>query len=75
MYVPKRRNLNRLLLGYTYYSEVLAKGKSHVGKMDAIVTYSRLDCRIKRCILMNVIAPKLEYAGEVWGGNTRLVKQ
>ena len=24
---------------------------------------------------MNVIAPKLEYTGEVWKGNTKLVKQ
>ena len=42
------------------------KGKAHVGKMDAIPTDSHLDTRIKRCILMNVIVPKLEYAGEVW---------
>ena len=24
---------------------------------------------------MNVIAPKLEYSGEVWEGNAKLVKQ
>ena len=24
---------------------------------------------------MSVIVPKLEYAGEVWGGNAKLVKQ
>ena len=51
------------------------KGKAHVGKMDAIPTDSHLDTRIKRCILMNVIVPKLEYAGEVWEGNAKLVKQ
>lgn len=43
--------------------------------MDAILTDSHLDTRIKRYILMNVIVPKLEYAGEVWEGNGKLVKQ
>ena len=27
------------------------------------------------CILINVIVPKLEYAGEVWDGNAKLAKQ
>ena len=40
--------------------------------MDAILTDSHLDTRIKRCILINVIVSRLEYAGE---GNTKLVKQ
>ena len=31
--------------------------------MDAILTDSHLDTRIQRCILINVIVPKLEYAG------------
>ena len=43
--------------------------------MDAILTDSHLDIRIKRCILMNVIVPKLEYTGEVWEGNAKSVKQ
>ena len=45
--------------------------------MDAILTDSHLDTRIKRCIRMNVIVavPKLEYAGEVWEGNAKPVKQ
>ena len=46
--------------------------------MDAIVADSRLDTiktRIKRCILMNVSVPKPEYAGEVWEGKSKLVKQ
>ena len=34
-----------------------------------------LDTRIKRCILVNVVVPKLEYAGEVWEGNVKLVKK
>ena len=54
---------------------MLGKGKAHVGKMDAILTDSHLDTRIKRCVLMNVIGPKLEYSGEVWEGNAKLVKQ
>ena len=46
-----------------------------MGKMDAILTGSPLDTRIKRCILMSVIVPKLDYAGEVWEGNTKFEKQ
>ena len=38
-------------------AKVIGEGKSHVGKMDAIITDSHLDTRIKRCILMNVIVP------------------
>ena len=46
-----------------------------MGKMGAILTDSHLDTRIKRCILMNVIVPQLEYAGDVGKGNAKLVKQ
>ena len=31
--------------------------------------------RIKIFILMNLMVPKLEYAGEVWEGNENFVKQ
>ena len=41
--------------------------------MDAILTDSHLDAMVGRCVLMNVIVPKLEYA-EVWEGNVKLVK-
>ena len=59
-----------------HIAKVIGKGKAHVGKMDAILTDSHLDTinRIRRCILMNVIVPKLEYA-QVWEGNAKLVKQ
>ena len=43
--------------------------------MDAIPTDPHLDTGVKRCILMSVILPKLEYAGEVWEGNAKFVKQ
>ena len=43
--------------------------------MDTILTDSHLDTKVKLCILMNVIVPKLEYAGEVWEGNANFVKQ
>ena len=43
--------------------------------MDAILPDPHLDNRIKRCILITVIVPKLEYAGEVWEGNAKFVKQ
>ena len=43
--------------------------------MDTILTDSHLDTKIKRCILMNVIVPKIEYAGELCEGNAKkLVK-
>ena len=45
-----------------HIAKVIGKGKSQVGKMDAIVTDSHLDTRLKTCILMNIIVPKLEYA-------------
>ena len=43
--------------------------------MDAILTDSHLDTTIKIYILVNVIVPKLEYAGEVREGNAKFVKQ
>ena len=39
-----------------------------------ILRDSHLDTRIES-ILMSVIVPKLEYAGEVWEGNVKLVKK
>ena len=57
--------------------KVIGKGNAHVGKMDAILTDSLLDTikRIKRCILMNVVVPKLECEGKTWEGNAKFVKQ
>ena len=43
--------------------------------MDVMLTDPHLYTRIKRCILSNVIVPKLECAGEVWEGNAKFVKQ
>ena len=43
--------------------------------MDAILTDPHLDTRIKIYVPMNVIVPKLEYAGEVWEGNAKFVKE
>ena len=43
--------------------------------MDVILTDPHLDTRIKICILINVMIPKQEYAGEVWEGNAKFVKQ
>ena len=59
----------------THMAKVIRKGKAHVGKMDAILTDSHVDTRAKRCILMNMIVPKLEYAGEVWERNAKFVEQ
>ena len=42
--------------------------------MDAILTDSHLDTGIKMCILMTVIVPKLDYAGQVWEqGNAKFI--
>ena len=49
--------------------------KAQVGKMDPTLTDSHRDTRINIFMLINVIAPKLEYAGGVWEGNAKLVKQ
>ena len=38
----------------------VGKGKAHEGKMDAIPTDSHLDARINRCVLINMVVPKLE---------------
>ena len=54
---------------------MIVKGRAHIGKMDATPTDSHLDARIKRCFMINVIVPKLEYAGLVWESNTKLVKK
>ena len=41
--------------------------------MDAVLTDPHLDTRIKICILMNMIVPELEYAGDVWEGNAKFM--
>ena len=50
-------------------------GKSQVGKVDAILTNSHVDNRIKIYILMNVIIPKLEYACRRSMGREREVRK
>ena len=48
-----------------HLAKIIGKGKSQVGKMGAILTDTHLIAKIKICNLINVIVPKLEYAGEV----------
>ena len=69
MYVPWRSQFTYLGVEISkdcswdaHIAKIIAKGKAHVDKMDAILTDSHLDPRIKRCALINVIALKLEYA-------------
>ena len=53
--------------GHIHSKSNTGKGKTHVGKMDAIITDPHLGTRIK-CALpgtINVFVLKLEYAGEV----------
>ena len=47
-----------------HIAKVMGKGTAHVGRMEAILTDSRLDTinRIKIYILMHVLVPKLGYA-------------
>ena len=44
--------------------KIFRKGKSQLGNMDAVLSDTHLDTRITLCILINVIVPKREYAGE-----------
>ena len=53
----------------------IGKGTANVSKMYAILTDSHHGSRTKVCVLINVVVPKLEYAGEIWEGNATLVKQ
>ena len=48
-----------------HINKVIQKAKAEVGRMDVILRDSHLDTSIKRYILLNVMVPKLEYAGEV----------
>ncbi|CAB1118116.1 unnamed protein product [Ectocarpus sp. CCAP 1310/34] len=56
-------------------AKVAEKGKAQAGKLHPILANRRLDTRIKLTVLKSVIVPPLEYAGEVWEGNKKVVKQ
>ena len=58
-----------------HMSKVAEKGKARAGKMHPILADRHLDTRIKLAVLKSVIVPPLEYAGEVWEGNTKVVKE
>ncbi|CAB1104917.1 unnamed protein product [Ectocarpus sp. CCAP 1310/34] len=58
-----------------HMSKVAEKGKSRAGKLHPIFANRHLDTRIKLAILKSVIVPPLEYAGEVWEGNKKVVKE
>lgn len=47
----------------------IEKGTAEIGRVDAIRRHPHLETRIKRCILTDVIVPKLEHVEEVWEGN------
>ena len=47
----------------TRVAKAVGKGRAHAGKMDAILTVSHLDTRMKRGVLMNVVVIKLKHAG------------
>lgn len=44
----------------------MGKGGAQTTRMEEILRYSHLDARIRRCVLMNVIVPKLGKAGKGW---------
>ncbi|CAB1109066.1 unnamed protein product [Ectocarpus sp. CCAP 1310/34] len=56
-------------------SKVAEKGKAGAGKLHPILANRHLDTRIKLTVLKSVIVPPLEYAGEVWEGNKKVVKE
>ena len=43
--------------------------------MDAILADPHFDAGIEIYVLMNMIVPMLDYAGEVWQGNTKFAEQ
>ncbi|CAB1100184.1 unnamed protein product [Ectocarpus sp. CCAP 1310/34] len=58
-----------------HMSKVAEKGKARAGKLHPILANRHLDTRIKLTVLKSVIVPPLEYAGEVWEGNKKVVKE
>ena len=57
-------------------AQSVEKGKTHVGKMDAIPRDSHLDAisRINMCMMMNVTVLQLEYA-RVLEGTAKFVRK
>jgi len=55
--------------------KIAEKGKARAGKLHPILADRHLDTRVKLTILNSVIIPPLEYAGEVWEGNTKIVAE
>ncbi|CAB1097466.1 unnamed protein product [Ectocarpus sp. CCAP 1310/34] len=58
-----------------HMSKVAEKGKAQAGKLHPILACRHLDTRIKWTILNSVIVPPLEYAGQVWEANEKVVKE
>ncbi|CAB1108810.1 unnamed protein product [Ectocarpus sp. CCAP 1310/34] len=58
-----------------HMSKVAEKGKARAGKLHPILANRHLDTRIKLKVLKSVIVPPLRYAGEVWEGNKKVVKE
>ncbi|CAB1113272.1 unnamed protein product [Ectocarpus sp. CCAP 1310/34] len=56
-------------------SKVAEKGKARAGKLHPILANRHLDKRIRLKVLKSVIVPPLEYAGEVWEGNKKVVNE
>lgn len=54
---------------------VIGLGMAQIGKMGMTLRDSHLNTKIKRCLLETVIVPELEYAGKIWKGNAKSVKQ
>ena len=60
------------------WAQVIGNGESQAGttrKVDVTLNDRHIDTRIKICIIINVIVPKLEHAREVWKGDANSVKQ
>ena len=50
-----------------HIAKLIGKGKSQVGKLDAMLTDPHLDTinRMEICIMIDVIVTKLDYAGKI----------
>ena len=58
-----------------HMSKVAEKGKARAGKVHPILANRHLDTCIKLTVLKSVFVPPIEYAGEVWEGNMKVVKE
>ncbi|CAB1113353.1 unnamed protein product [Ectocarpus sp. CCAP 1310/34] len=55
--------------------KVADKGKARTGRLHPILANRHIDTRIKLTVVKGVFVPPVEYAGVVWEGNKKVVKE